>query len=242
MKKLKYIQLYLAISISLFGFSCKKDGNRLATKTELLPSFSHIEALSTFDIFLIQDTISSIKIEAANKMMEGVEYYLTGDTLYLKNEAKRKWLNPENNKVAIYISCNNPARVILRETCMLKTVNAITSPEFGLIVSGKLNQADLELNCNTFYFWNHFPCSGKILLRGQLTDLKLWNGAIMSVDARNAAAQNVLIETSSKGHCYVNAANKIEYKITGTGNIYLYGNPSTIIENELSSSGRLIKQ
>ena len=78
--------------------------------------------------------------------------------------------------------------------CDIKTSNPITSNEFGLVLMGKVNHANLELDCNNFYYWNNFPCGGNLTLYGKTNILDLWNFAIMSIDAKNLIAQNAKIE------------------------------------------------
>ena len=120
-------------------------------------------------------------------------------------------------------------------------MSPITSTEFGLVLTGKSNQANLELNGNIFYYWNNFPTGGKLTLSGKTEILKIWNFDLMSVDAKNLTSKYAIVENSSKGDCAVTVLNKLEYKISGEGNIQLYGEPSEIIETGLFSTGRLIQ-
>ncbi len=105
----------------------------------------------------------------------------------------------------------------------------------------KANQANLELACNSFYYWNNFPTGGKLTLTGAVDILTLWNTAIMSVDAKELTARSALVDNSSKENCEITVLEKLEYSISGVGDIHLYGSPREIIENEISSSGRLIQ-
>ncbi|MBA3901647.1 MAG: DUF2807 domain-containing protein, partial [Bacteroidetes bacterium] len=114
------------------------------------------------------------------------------------------------------------------------------SDDFGIVMSSKLNQANLELGGKSFHFWNNFPCGGKLTLSGNTEILKIWTFSIMSVDAKNLHAEYALIENSSKGNCEVFVSGKLEYSIHGTGDIHLYGNPKQVILNEINSSGKLL--
>jgi len=226
----------------IFFNSCKKDGDELVERKEPLPFFSKVQMHSTFDVYLIQDTVFSIKFVGAKKMIDDLTYTITDSTLSISNDFNPKWLNPKISKPAVYISCNNIEQVTLNEACMLRTVNPITSPNFGLIAANKLNEADLELNCQTFYYWNNAPCGGKITLRGNCTNLKIWNFALMAVDAKNLTASYALVENWAKADCHVKAIDKMEYSILGKGNIYLYSTPTELIEKQVTSTGKLIMQ
>jgi hypothetical protein len=98
----------------------------------------------------------------------------------------------------------------------------------------------LDLDCETFYFWNNFPCGGKVTLSGNTNILKIWNVALMAVDASKLHTSTALIENASKGDCKIFSTQSVTYTLTGEGNLYVKGNPAEIIKMEESSTGTLI--
>ena len=151
-------------------------------------------------------------------------------------------MHPSNNKIKVRLHTNGLHMIQANETCNIRSTNALTSDEIGMIMTSKLNEADLQLDCNTFYYWNNFPCGGKITLSGQVNDLKLWNVALMAVDAKALTCQTALVENASKGDCKLTCLQQITCALKGEGNIYLWGNPPSITVTEQSASGKLIKQ
>jgi len=230
--------LFLSV---LILFSCKKESAEKSVLHDNLPAFDEIELKSVFEVYLIQDTIYSVKVVGNEKMVDDVTIENVNNVIRIKNNTKLKWLKPDDNKIKIYISSDRPKKVTAFETCNIQTVNPIISDEFGLILGSKLNMADLELNNNIFYFWNIHPCGGKLTLRGYTQNLRIWNFAIMTVDAVNLNADVGLICNHSQGDCSIRVNNILDYSIFGEGNINLYGNPAQIIQTELTSSGRLIR-
>jgi hypothetical protein len=101
--------------------------------------------------------------------------------------------------------------------------------------------ADLELNCNRFYYWNMAPSGGLLTLRGNTRELIIWNFALMSVDANNVTTDYAFVENHSKGDCKVFVRDKLDYSIYGEGDIYLSGEPNQINLIERTSTGRLIQ-
>jgi hypothetical protein len=205
-----------------------------------LGEFDSLELNSVFDVYLIQGTENSIKIEGAKKILENIDYTITNNTLTIINNYKGNWIHPKNNKIKLTITVNQISKISANETCNIKTVNTLISDEIGLILTSKLNEATLDIQCNTFYYWNNFPCGGRIKLSGTTNELKLWNVALMAIDAYELIANNVLIDNASKGDCKVNASQSLTYSIKGEGNIYVKGNPATIVKVEESSTGKLI--
>lgn len=221
--------------------SCTKD-NVISGDQIITPAFSEIVLSSSFDVVLTQDTTYSIRFEAAEVFFGALRYEIKEGVLQVYSEASPRWRNPEAAKPKVYITSNRPRLIKALETCNITSTNPIISDEFGLIMASKLNHADLELNCRIFYYWNNHPCGGRIRLRGQTEQLKIWNYAIMAVDASNCESDYALVENHSKGAVSVWANEKFEYRLSGSGNIELKGNPSIL--NEIApadGSGQLIK-
>tara|TARA_B100001173_G_scaffold46805_1_gene37528 strand:- start:60 stop:770 length:711 start_codon:yes stop_codon:yes gene_type:complete len=232
-------QLILLCFLNLF-ISCKKeivDANRVI---DIVP-FEQIELNDAFELFVTEGDHYSIEIFGDEKIIDYVDVNVKDKTLIIEDSRGIKWLSPKKNKIKIYVTSLPLKEITAAEGCNIETLNAITSLEFGLILTGKSNEAKLELDCNTFFYWNNFPSGGKVTLSGKTEMLKIWNFAIMSVDAKDLTTKHAIIENNSQGDCEVTVLNKLEYSINEKGNIHLYGNPSEIISNNLISSGRLIQ-
>lgn len=237
----KHLASLIVLSPFMMLVSCSKD--ELITGDEsITPAFSEIVLNSSFDVVLTQDSSYSIRFEAAEVFFSSLKYEIIDSVLYVDADASPRWRNPQAPKPKVYITSNRPKLIKAQETCNITSTNAIISDEFGLVMASKLNNADLELNCRVFYYWNNHPCGGRIKLRGQTQQLKIWNYAIMAVDASNCESAYVLVENHSKGAVKIWATETFEYRLSGSGNIELKGNPSVI--NEIApadGSGMLIR-
>ncbi len=232
---MKNILIYLFCCALLF--SCEKKELR---KVVALKTFDKIELNDFFEVFLIQDTVCKLEIVAAPKIVNKVKYAIEDGKLIIDNSYRGNWSHPKSNKVKLYIHVIALKELNAQETCNVQTVNTLLGDEIGFILGSKLNQVSLDLNCTTFYAWNNFPCSGKITLTGQVQNLKLWTDALMAVDAKNLNASYALIVTKSKGNVEVNVSSIIDYSINGSGNIELYGNPSTVLNSGTTGTGKLV--
>jgi hypothetical protein len=235
---MKRITIILLIAFGLF--SCQKEEQ--TTKVIQLSPFSEVKLNSTFEVSLQEDSIFYIELIGDEKLIDFVEYKVEGEVLTLSNSKKYKWLQPTKNKTRIIIHSLPLSEVEANEACTITTVNPITSAEFGLVVGGKLNEAKLELNCTVFYFWNNFPCGGKLELYGKTDQVKLWTDALYVVDAKNLKASYGNIINRSIGDIDVQVNDRLDYSIHNKGNINLYGSPSEFNEiEESTSSGKLVR-
>jgi hypothetical protein len=244
MAAMKFGRLILLGTINLMlsiFIGCKKDPNARIDKLENTSAFKEIVLDDAFDLTIYQDSVYSIEINAHEDFIEEIEYTIVDSVLNIQNNSGKRWRNPETNKISITIHCDRPRLIQANESCFIKTGNPIVSNELGLVVYGKLNQADLELNGNVFYFWNNHPCGGKLILRGKTDQLKLWSFAIMQVDASSCESRYGLVENFSKGYCKVNISEKLDYSLQGEGNILLKGNPTLQLLKQ-TSTGSLIRE
>ncbi|MDA3891079.1 MAG: DUF2807 domain-containing protein [Salinivirgaceae bacterium] len=231
----KYI---IFISTILF-FSCQKN-NQFTSIAENLSPFTSVELNSAFNIYLSEDSVFEIEIEGYERNVESIDFSVTDSVLSIRNNVNFKFTTPTKNKIDIYIKSKPLKQVSANETCNIKTITPITSASFGLILKSKSNRANLELNSGTFWYWNNFPCGGLITLNGQSKVLKLWNYALIKIDAQNLIVERAEIANHSKSDIDIHVTDKLEYSISNVGNIVLHNTPKEIIKNEVTSSGKLI--
>lgn len=235
-----YNQILLHIVILLLAASCSKKDD-LINITQNLESFDTITINHTFNIYLIEDSVFEIEITAYEQHFNNIDFNIKNNCLVINDNTPLKFTSPTKNKVDIYIKSKPLSRINVNKTCNITTINPITSKHFGLVLASKSNQANLKLNCKNFYYWNNFPCGGKLTLSGECYSLKIWNCGLMVVDAEKLRSYNSLIENNSKGYCSTTTTNKLEYSISNVGNIYTHFPSSEVIKKEQNSSGRLIK-
>lgn len=230
---------YIVIGFVLL--SCGKQDKKLISEELTLGPFHSVELNDVFEVSLVEDSIYYIELDGTPAMLKGVDIRVEDSVLYLDRENGNRWYRPSTNQVHVIIHAKPLDLVVANKTCDVTTVNPITSDEFGVIFKDKASHGSFELNSNSFYFWNNEPTGGYLKLFGQTNHLKIWNTAIMTVDARDLQANYALVENSSKGDCIANVSGTFDYVITGHGDIHLYGNPTTINKIEDNGVGELIK-
>lgn len=237
---LKYFGFLMLLTIFI---SCDENGIEEGTFYERLLPFTTLELNSVFDVYLIQDTIYAVKIVGNPQVIKNIRFKVENGILRISNDSRGKWLQPEENKVKLFISSNRLSQIFPKETCYIETVNPIITDDFSIIQGNKpkLSQINLTLDCGTFFYWNNYQCGGKLTLSGKTKNLIVYSFALMSVNARELRTDYALIENNSKGDCEVFVTNMLEYSIRGVGDIYLHGNPNEIIANEQTSTGQLIQ-
>lgn len=236
-RKLLFI-LLISTSLLYMSTSCSKDFKIV----ESYQSFTKIDTLSLSSVYtveLIQDTINAVEISGSAYYVTRTKMNLTNGHLEIKTLASNKWLHPRKNKVTLKIHLSKIKRINAYETCSITCINTLQSDTIGYTCSSKLNSAELNINCNTFYMWNNFPCGGKLTLTGNCNELKIWSYALLAVDASACTTQNAQLENHSKGTISAKVTNQVKYAIYGSGNIVLHQQPIELIPVNQSGTGSL---
>lgn len=233
---MKKLYPYLIIFLLL---ACQKEEETIRKKVSL-ESFHTIELNEAFEVKLIEGSQHSLEMEGIESFISKMEYQVTDSILVIDNNKNFKWSHPQHNIPKLWITC--PQLKVLRanESCNIKTLNPITTKEFGIILGSKANVADIETDNQIVFYWNDFPCSGKLTFRGQTDELKIWNTALMTVDASLLMTEFAFVFNDSKGDCLVNVSEALEYELNGEGNLIVFGNPSNITDQGSSKSGGIL--
>ena len=233
---MKKLYPYLVLFIL---FACQKEEDTLRKKVGL-ENFHTIELNEAFEVKLIEGSEYSLEMEGIESFISKMEYQVTDSTLVIDNSKNFKWSNPQNNIPKLWITCPQLEVVRANESCNIQTLNPITTKEFGIILADKANVADIETDNQIVFYWNVFPCSGKLTLRGKTDELKIWNTALMTVDASLLMTEFADVSNDSKGDCIVNVSETLKYKLNGEGNLIVFGNPTNITDQGSNKSGGVL--
>jgi hypothetical protein len=238
MKTWKFILLTVITSLV---FSCQKKWETVIVEKKL-NDFDTLVLNDVFEVHLIQGEKNTIRMEGAKKILDNMLVDVQSNKLSIQNDFSIGWMYPSKNKIKLFITFDTLSLIVANQTCEIISENTLRGNEFGLIMKSKLNHAKLNVDCNSFYYWNNFPCGGMIELSGQAKELNLWNVALMAIDAKNLNCEEVNIQNASKGNVAVNCSSSLNYSIIGEGNIYLFGNPPNVFAETLTGKGKLIPQ
>jgi hypothetical protein len=252
---IKYLNMknkfFIYIILLLFAFAltfCKKQTDsaclfnpgKFISLDYILEDFDTIIIKDVFEINLKCDTINMISINAYENFAKTVDYQIDNKTLTLSNNSKCNWLNPQTNKISINISYKKIDLITVDKSCIIRTINPIKTDKFGMILKDKIQDIDIEVDTDHFYFWNHSPCGGEIKISGRTNIFMFWSTALLRVDALELNSDIVFAETKSRADSYIKANKEIHCNIKHIGNVYYVGNPG-LINFELEGEGSLIK-
>ena len=244
MKSIKIV--FIGILVAVIFYSCGKEGGcfsrdgKQISENKLLAPFDTVVANDAFEIVLKQSQQYSIEMIAGENLIPNIGATVENNSLILSNNNRCDWMKPKTSKIKLIISAPQFRRVKLTNSCFLRSEDTLRGEDFGLVLMDKVQDVDLTLKVNTFYYWNNPPCGGKVMLRGYCQEIKIWNWALISIDTREMECQKALVYSNSIGDIHVRPSDFLDCTILHRGNVYYYGTPS-FIDLKDEGEGELLK-
>ena len=167
------------------------------------------------NVYLTQDDNQSIVIEA--------DYNIIDQVITKK----------ENDMLVVGLKDGSYSNVTLKAYVSLKTIESLTINGAGNITT--LN----SLSCDNLYIT--INGAGNITVKGNGNYLNsLINGA-GNITAKEFPVATCKAYVNGAGNCTINVTDELDATVNGAGNIYYYGNPSTV-RTSISGVGRIIKK
>ena len=199
---------------SLFGCSGIKGSGEQITEERDVKSFDKIESSGSYDIYVQVGEEQSLEITFDDNLIDLITTRVSGKTLKISNRDS-------------YSS---------RNTCRVD----ITIPELekvSLSGSGDIEIVDLDETSFTF----KLSGSGDLRASGRVEELEIRLSGSGDIDTRDLLADDTYCKISGSGSVKLHAKEYFEGTVSGSGNIYYYGEPEHI-STHVSGSGRIKKR
>jgi len=255
MKKHLIIINILAVIILLTP-ACSKypkiEGNgQMAIETRQLVSFNKIDNTGTFNVYIKQDSVFSVTIQAESNLVPHVRTIINGNTLKIDTRENLK----ENYPVNVFVSTPVIEGAYLSGSGFVSLDSLDTDYlEIALSGSGKIQGytetnslvvkisgsgiIDLASYTNTSDI--RISGSGDIYLTGASSSGSFSISGSGQIKSSGFSQNECVAKISGSGDMFLNVSDFLDVTIAGSGSIYYIGNPSTNVK--ITGSGQLIKQ
>ncbi len=202
----------------MFLVACSSDkvsGNgKITTKTrEVTAKFSQINVEGTFRVGVIVGGQPTIRITTDSNIVPLVVTKVDDGVLTIANKPGVTF----NTSKAVFIQI------------MVPTLNKITASGANRITALRIASNNFKLETNGAVQAN---------LTGTANKVSMLISGSGSVNANRLVAKNVSVHLNGSGRILVNATQKLDTKITGSGKIIYAGNPSDV-DQSVTGSGTI---
>ena len=241
MKTCRTYTIFLLLLAATGFLTCSKNGaGDIISKEVAVSHFDSLAVDGMFNVFIIQDTFCLIRFVGEERNVNRCKAEFTDGHMVISGSKRGEFLHPNEKVTEVYVYVDSIKRINVREDCSIRTRTPLSGHEIGLVADTRYMEADLELNCDVFYYWNN-PNGAHVTFRGQTDALKIWNAGLGTVDASALISDYVLVENGAQNDCKVHSTQTLEYSLTSIGNIIYFGNPANIVLHETTGTGSLIK-
>ena len=242
-KPTKMKQLFVLSALTVLSFSSCHDmfgkrihGNgNIKTETRSVSHFNGIDVSGSIDVYVKTDSISSIKIEADENLLEYIQVISDGDMLRIHTENGFN-LDP-SGKIKVFVSASTFKNFDASGACNIHSENKINSPD--VINIGASGSCDVNLEVNTPKVVADLSGACNVELKGETKDFSVEGSGSNGIKTMGLMADNVDVDISGSGDADVYASSKLDIHISGSGDVQYKGNPQ--VSQSISGSGSVKK-
>ncbi len=238
MKKLfAVILLFSVLAIScrqITGKRVKGSGN-ITSEARQVTGFVSVNVSDAIDVYLAQDSVSAVRVETDDNLLEHVETYEEGGILYIDIQ---KGYNPRpTENIKVHVTAPIFRKLSASGSCDIYTKSRLTSNESVAIRLSGASDADLDIKAPKITA--DLTGAGSLKLRGETRDLQIDGTGSSNLKCFEMMAENVSVKITGAGDADVFASVSLDVKVTGSGSVQYKGNPS--VNQKISGAGSVKK-
>lgn len=220
MKKIKVLAL---VGLSLTSCHDLIDGTAGAVISEdrTEPLFHSINMEGNVDVFIYYDTVSSVRVEAGENLIDYIETSVIGDELYIY-EAPNNVVNAK--PIRVYLTMDSLENVHMEGSGDLD-VNDMNADHLNVLSIGS-GDANFEIDATSINYEN--TGSGNVRFTGTVNTLNVFLEGSGDYKGKYMYSNDANVEIEGSGDAFVHATNSLIATISGSGDIVYYGNPSSV--------------
>src|SRR6188474_1291024 len=218
MKKIALFSLVILLFASgcreIAGSRVKGSGN-IITENRNETGFSNIDVSGDIDVYIKQDSTSSVKVEADDNILEYIEVHTEGSTLAIYTEGNIR-LKP-SHKIKVYVS--NPQYKDLRVSgaSSIHSENEITSADVLHIELSGASEGSLELNAPRVSV--NLTGASNANIKGKTKDFEGSASGASEIRGFDLLSENADVDASGASHIEIFASVRINGQSSGASSV-----------------------
>jgi RNase P/RNase MRP subunit p29 len=240
----KIISLLTFLLLAFVFTTCKKENmcdcikrtGEIITEVRNIKGFDRLLIEDNVNVFLKQDSIFEVKIEAGKNIVPLIKTELDGSTLVIRNKNRCNWTRSYNKPLNVYITMPRMIYIKSNGTGNLQGTNTFVCDKVDFEIA---NAGDMRIDVKCNDLITHIFGSGDLYVSGVATNHSCNIGGTSYLYAASLNTKYTWIHTFSSGPSEIYATDLLQCFIDRTGDVLCYGNPHTI-EKTISGNGKLV--
>jgi len=234
MKKIALFSLVIFVFVSgcreIAGERVRGSGH-IITENRTASGFNSIEVSGAIDVYIKQDSTTSVKVEADDNILEYIEVHTDGSTLEIYTEDNIR-LKP-SHKIKVYVSNSEYKDLQVGGASSIRSENEITADRLNVDIGGA-SEGRLEVNAPKVSV--NVSGASNANIKGKTKDFE--GGASGASDIRcfDLLTENAEVDASGASNIEVYASVKIAGQASGASSVNYKGNAQVNVEKSGASS------
>jgi hypothetical protein len=237
--------LLFTIALSFFS-GCKKE-NRcdcfkrtgdVIQETRALTGFTKIHVEDNINLFITQDSVFEVTVEAGKNIVPLITTEIKGNTLICENKNRCNFTRSYKKPLNVYVRMPLLNEIESNGTGNIKSLNTIQTPVCYIRTR---NSGNVELTIDTPVLTTAVHGSCDLILHGKANNHECNIGGTGYLIADDLQTSYTFIHSHTLGLCYIYVRDLLICNIDQVGDVFCYGSPKSISTN-FTSSGKLYLQ
>jgi len=233
MKKIALFSLIILVGgcREIAGERVKGSGH-VITENRTASGFNNVDISGAIDVYVRQDSVSSVKVEADDNILEYIQVHSDGSTLeiYTENNIRLK----PTNKIKVYISNPQYKEIQVSGASSIRCENEITSADAIDIGLSGASDGRLELNAPKISV--HLTGASNTSIKGKTKDFEGSASGASEFRGFDLLSENADVDASGASHIEIFASVKIDGQASGASSVNYKGNAQSGLEKSGASS------
>ena len=243
MRRLLHLILFLFTSLLS---SCDKDHmddcfkgtGTIIRQSRETDAFTSIYVEKKVDVVIRMGSPASVEVEAGKNIIDGIATHVESNTLYIKNENKCNWVRSYTEPIIVYVTVPRLESIFQYGNGTISSDGVLN---YDTLDAEVWSSGDISLQAQSalIYVRQHVSV-GDVTITGQTAYLYVYNNGNGFSRLENLAAHTAQVDARGTGDTYINVDSQLEYGLTGSGNIYLYGGATA--SGTITGTGQLFRR
>lgn len=229
----------LVTAMALGNTSCKKDligEGPVTSQTRNVQDFTGIDLRMNGNVYYTKGAAIKVEVSAPQSIHSMLETNVTGNQLVIRYSNGKTYDADDN--IRIYVTAPDLNSFVLNTSGSIYCLSDINPGNLYLRSSGSGDLSFRNIVANNIEAST--VMSGRISATGGMaTNEKLRTYGSGKIDLSGVLAKTVVTHTEGSGDMRVNASDRLDVTIKGSGSVYFSGNPQ--LSTHISGSGRLVR-
>jgi len=226
----------LSLIILVFASGCdeisarkERGSGNITSQTRNVSGFNSVDVSGAIDIYVKQDSATSVKVEADDNLLHYIEVYTDNSTLVIRTDRGVR-MRP-THKIKVYISNPSYKEFEVSGASSIRSENLITSSETLHVGLNGASEGKMEFNAPRVSV--DLTGASNLTIRGKTKDFEGGASGASEIRCFDLLTENSDIELSGASGAEIYASVKLAGNVSGASHIKYKGNATTSI----SSSG-----